>query len=218
MAHSLSIAAGAVPTFVRDRPLTLAALSFASEAHGDDRRDADGALFILHPLEVASLLSACGCRDEVTAVAILHDTLEDTSATDEQITIRFGSAVAQLVCCLTEDDRIDDRHDRKSALRRQVADCDRDAAMIYAADKLSKVRELRIRLHAEPRFTATTEGRGKLDHYWCSLTMLEGRLGSHPLVSQLRFELEAMRDLPPHTTVPTTDRHDPRLPARAHRA
>ena len=218
MARSLSIAAGAVPTFVRDRPLTLAALTFASQAHGDDRRDADGAPFILHPLEVASLLSACDCRDEVTAAAILHDTLENTSATEEQIKTRFGSVVAELVSCLTEDDRIGDRHERKSALRDQVADCERDAAMIYAADKLSKVRELRMRLHAEPAFTTTSEGRAKLDHYWRSLTMLERRLGRHPLVAQLRFELEAIRDLPPHTTAPTADRHDARPPTPAHGA
>ena len=115
--------------------------------------------------------------------------------------------VAELVSCLTEDDRIGDRHDRKSALRHQVADCERDAAMIYAADKVSKVRELRIHLHAEPAFTTTSEGCAKLKHYWRSLAMLEGRLGRHPLVAQLRFELEAIRDLPPQQGPPESPRH-----------
>ncbi|HEV2777671.1 MAG TPA: HD domain-containing protein, partial [Solirubrobacteraceae bacterium] len=65
--------------------MTLAALAFALRAHDGDTRDADGAPFILHPLEVASLLSSCGCRDELTAAAVLHDTLEDTEATGDQL-------------------------------------------------------------------------------------------------------------------------------------
>jgi len=59
------------------------------------------------------------------------------------------------------------------------------------------VRELRIRLIGEPTFTAQPAGQRKLTHYRCSLTMLERVLGGHPLVRQLRFELEAIRDLPP---------------------
>ena len=69
--------------------------------------------------------------------------------------------------------------------------------MIYAADKLSKLRELRIRLRVDPAFIIRREGQDKLDHYWASLAMLERALGEHPLVEQLRFELEAIRDLPP---------------------
>jgi (p)ppGpp synthase/HD superfamily hydrolase len=200
MAGILGVTADRVPTFVRDRPLTFAALSFASRAHGRDRREADGAPFILHPLEVASLLSACDCRDEVTAAAVLHDTLEATDATGAEIELRFGAAIARLVCCVTEDDRIEDAEERKSALREQVAACDCEAPLIFAADKLSKVRELRIRLHAEPALAGRREGQGKLEHYWRSLGMLERELGGHPLVHQLRFELEAMRDLPPGAT------------------
>jgi len=77
-----------MPTFLRHRPVTSAALGFALRAHGDDRREADGAPFILHPLEVASLLSSCDCSDEITAAAVLHDTLEATGATSEEIELR----------------------------------------------------------------------------------------------------------------------------------
>jgi (p)ppGpp synthase/HD superfamily hydrolase len=200
MVRSLDVDAGRVPTFLRDRPVTRAAFAVAARAHGGDRREADGAPFILHPLEVAALLSSCGCSDEVTAAAMLHDTLEDTAVTGQQIEAEFGSEVAHLVRCLTEDGSIGDHRERKSALRGQVAGCDCEAAKIYAADKLSKVRELRIRLRAEPAFAVQPERRRKLDHYWRSLTMLEQTLGRHPLVNQLRFELEAIRDLPPRTT------------------
>lgn len=183
--------------------MTLAALMFALQAHDGDTRDGDGAPFILHPLEVASLLSSCDCRDEVTAAAILHDTLEDTEATPEQLCARFGSDVARLVRSLTENGRIGDESERKSALRRQVEAAEADVARIYAADKLSKVRELRIRLHGDPEFGTQTAGRRKLDHYWRSLAMLERTIGGEPLVRQLRFELEAIRDLPPRGTART---------------
>ena len=127
---------------------------------------------------------------------MLHDTLEATGTTRPELELRFGATVEHLVCCLTEDSGIEDAQQRKSALRDQVGACDCEANTIYAADKLSKVRELRIRLHGEPALAATADGQRKLTHYWRSLTMLERTLAEHPLVIQLRFELEAIRDLP----------------------
>lgn len=158
-----------VPTFVRHRPLTFAALRFALRAHGADWREGDGAQFILHPLEVASLLhsfatASFDCSDEVTAAAVLHDTLEATGAASEEIELRFGAGVEHLVCCLTEDADINDAQQRKAGLRDQVAGCDCDAKMIYAADKLSKVREMRIRLSGEPTYAADPAGQRKLKH------------------------------------------------------
>ena len=68
-----------------------------------------------------------------------------------------------------------------------------DAALIYAADKVAKTRELRIGV-ARSRRGPSAE---KLEHYWASLALLERKLGGHPLVRQLRFELEALELLPP---------------------
>ena len=67
------------------------------------------------------------------------------------------------------------------------------AVVIYAADKVAKVRELRMSL-------ATGDGAvgaEKLEHYEASLALLERRLPGHPLVRQLRFELETLEYLPP---------------------
>lgn len=109
----------------------------------------------------------------MTAAAILHDALEDTEVTAEQIDARFGGDVARMVWSLTEDGAIQDERARKSALRDQVMDAERDAAMIYAADKPSRVRELRIRLHGEPAFAGDLGGQRKLDHHWRCLAVLE---------------------------------------------
>ena len=190
------------PTFVHDRPITRAALAFAMAAHRGERREADGAPFILHPIEVAALLSSWGLPDPVTAAGVLHDTVEDTAVTDAELRERFGEEVAGLVRAVTEDETIAPFAERKAALRAQVAAAGHDPAIIYVADKLSKVRELRIRLSTDPGFATGAEGQAKLEHYRLSLEMLDGVLGGHPVVQQFRFELEAIGTLPPRDASP----------------
>ena len=160
-------------------------------------READEAPFILHPLEVAWLLASNGYDDEVTAAAILHDVLEDTGAVREDIEDRFGAPVAALVVVLTEDEDIEEHDSRKAELRRSVGQAREEAAAVFAADKVSKVRELRVRLSRDPGFVGEPEARAKLGHYRRSLEMLRGRLGEHALVAELAFELEMLDSLPP---------------------
>jgi (p)ppGpp synthase/HD superfamily hydrolase len=188
-----------VPSFVAELPLTSEALAFAERAHGDQRRESDRARYILHPLEVASLLSNTGADDEVVAAAVLHDAVERAGADLAEIERRFGTRVAGLVAVLTEDERIDSYEQRKRELRERVAAAGPDAMAIYAADKVAKVRELRAQIdHArrgeEP---ASPDLDRRLEHYRHSLELLERELPEHPLVRQLRFELEALQLLPP---------------------
>jgi (p)ppGpp synthase/HD superfamily hydrolase len=119
--------------------------------------------------------------------------------TRQEIHERFGGHIADLVCALTEDPAITDPHDRKAALRAQVHAAGHEAATIFAADKVAKVRELRIRLchlnHADNGVRADVED--KREHYIASLQMLEQLIPDHPLTRQLRFELETLETLPP---------------------
>lgn len=170
----------------------------------------DAAPFVLHPLEVASLLYNTGHGETVVAAGLLHDTVEDTAADAGDIRRRFGQEVAGIVATMTEDATIEDYSERKAALRRQIADFGREATAVYAADKVTKVRELRAE-SAEDRelLDAVTERRHpKLDHYVESLAMLEQISPDHPLVRQLRFELEMLQGLPP-------ERPDQRRPSPA---
>ena len=190
------------PSFMEDLPQARAALDFARELHRGQRRESDEAPFILHPLEVAALLHNTGHREPVVAAGILHDSLEDTGASLEDINQRFGSEVVQLVAAMTEDPSIEEFARRKAALRKQIAAAGTDATSVYAADKLTKVRELRARLAASPRLLeAQAHERRRLDHYCESLVMLEEMTPDHPLVRQLRFELEALGSLPPRDAV-----------------
>ena len=72
------------PSFVADLPITRAALEFAAARHAGQRRDADLAPFILHPLEVAQLLRGRDYPDYVVAAGVLHDVIEDTDADFER--------------------------------------------------------------------------------------------------------------------------------------
>ena len=124
---------------------------------------------------------------------MLHDVIEDTDADFDDLEQRFGARVARLVCAVSEPPGGGDYAARKARLRDVVARADEEAAAVFAADKITRARELRLALVRD----AAALDADKLDHYWWSLELLEYRLGSHPLVRQLRFELEALALLPP---------------------
>lgn len=190
------------PSFLDHLPEARAALAFAAKQHTGQRRESDEAPFIIHPLEVAALLHNTGHRQQVVAAGILHDTVEDAPASVEEIRRRFGGEIAELVAAMTEDASIDEFAPRKAALRHQIAAAGPDAASIYAADKVTKVRELRARLAARPELLQRdARERERLDHYSESLVTLEQITPDHPLVRQLRFELEALRALPPDSAL-----------------
>jgi (p)ppGpp synthase/HD superfamily hydrolase len=181
------------PSFVHELPVTRSALEFAAAQHEGQRRDADRAPFILHPLEVAQLLRGRDYPDPVVAAAVLHDVIEGTDVEYAELEQRFGAEVAVLVRAVSEPPGGGSYAERKARLRDAVDHAGADAAAVFAADKVAKSRELRLAL----AHGTSTMDQDKLDHYWASLDMLENRLRAHPLVRQLRFELEALELLPP---------------------
>ena len=86
---------------------------------------------------------------------------------------------------------------RKERLREAVGNPDAEAVAIYAADKVAKLRELRMVIATTPNHEPDQE---QLGHYWASLELLEQRASHDPFVRQLRFELEALAVLPPDQT------------------
>jgi (p)ppGpp synthase/HD superfamily hydrolase len=175
--------------FIERSPLTRDALAFAADRHAGQTRDIDGIPFVTHPVEVACLLHEAGYSDEVVAAGVLHDVVEDTNVQPEELARRFGERVAGLVASVSDDPSIEGDAERKAALRLQVAEASEEAGVIFAADKVSKARELRHRLsHGD-----FNEGdRSKLDHYRASLEMLDGLLPGHDLLERLRRELEGI--------------------------
>jgi (p)ppGpp synthase/HD superfamily hydrolase len=176
-------------TFLRHLPITQAAVVWAVRQHAGQRREADGAAFVAHPMEVASLVAGSGYPDYVVAGAVLHDVLENTEASFEDIEVRFGSGVAHLVEAVSDDPALKDEDERKSELRERVRHAGGYAAVVYAADKVSKVREIRIALAGGvPR----ADVENKLRRHRDSLTMLEETMPDSDMVELLRRELETL--------------------------
>lgn len=176
------------PEFLSELPVTRAALAYAEGLHDGQRRQSDGAPFIAHPLEVAYLLAQTGADDEVVAAGVLHDTLEKTSADRSELTRRFGDRVAGLVVAVSEDESIAGYARRKAALRAQVAEAGPDAQAVFAADKVSKARELHSGARLAPEIR-----RRRLEHYERSLLLLVQRIPDSPLVRSLEEELRALQ-------------------------
>jgi GTP diphosphokinase / guanosine-3',5'-bis(diphosphate) 3'-diphosphatase len=176
-----------------ESPQTRAAIAYATRMHADQCR-ADGTPFIRHPLEVASLLRRAGAPDHLVAAGVMHDLLEKTEVSADEMERRFGTHITRLVVAVSDDERIAGYAERKAALRRQVAGAGEEALASFAADKLSKVRELGGTAGGHPAAgDSTREVRAvrarRLRHYQRSLALLEERLPESPLVRDLRDEL-----------------------------
>ncbi len=143
---------------------------------------------------MASLLERSGCPDHVIAAAVLHDVLEDTPAERDELRARFGAPVSDLVALVSDDPSIDDEERQKDDTRERVRRAGGYAPVVYAADKVSKVRELRTLIAGG---LDRRDAEVKLRRYQKSLVMLEQTIPDSRLVQLLRFELEALQELPP---------------------
>ena len=130
------------------------AIRFAVDAHAGQFRK-DGSAFILHPLEDAVIVGTMTTDRETLAAAVLHDTVEDTDVTPEQIRERFGERVYALVMHETENKRADLPPDATWRIRKEeslaaLAETDDPAVkMLWLGDKLSNMRALHRAFFAE---------------------------------------------------------------------
>jgi (p)ppGpp synthase/HD superfamily hydrolase len=126
------------------------ALTTASEAHAGQIRNGSGGLpYIEHPRMVAATLAERGYPDAILAAALLHDVVEDSDTTVDDLVAEFGDDIANLVATLSDDGSIESYRDRKDEHRSRVADVDGDALAIYAADKLANMTTLHGAIEAE---------------------------------------------------------------------
>ncbi len=124
--------------------LILRAAAFAAERHRDQRRlGAEESPYINHPFAVASVLcDEGGVADaELLAAALLHDTIEDTATTQEDLRRAFGPRVARIVAEVTDDKRLS-KVERKRIQIDCAADVSVEAKQLKIADKLCNLRDI----------------------------------------------------------------------------
>jgi guanosine-3',5'-bis(diphosphate) 3'-pyrophosphohydrolase len=122
----------------------LRAVEFAAEKHRDQRRKGAGASpYINHPIEVAAMLANVAAVQDVAilAAAVLHDTVEDTRTSPEELEAAFGREVRLVVQEVTDDKKLE-KADRKRLQVEHAPYLSPAAKLIKIADKIANVREV----------------------------------------------------------------------------
>jgi GTP pyrophosphokinase len=153
----------------------------SADAHGGQTRDS-GEPFVHHPLAVAQIVAELGLDDVSIAAALLHDTVEDTGVTLDDVGLRFGGDVAEIVDGLTKLDRVefDSREAQQAAtMRKMLVAMARDlrVLIIKLADRLHNMRTVA----ALPAWRQQRIAQETLDIY----APLAHRLGMQDLKTQL---------------------------------
>ncbi len=123
------------------------AIIFAVKAHTGTERRGKGFPYIIHPMEAMEIVATMTTDQEVLAAAALHDTVEDTDVTVEDLRLEFGDRIASLVAQESEkraEGMSDEEswHDRKRTAIDRLAKAPYDVKIVALGDKLSNIRAI----------------------------------------------------------------------------
>lgn len=169
------------------------AIIFAAKAHKDQTRKSTDIPYIIHPFGVGMLLQKAKCTDEVIAAGILHDTLEDTCTTYEELTEQFGAHIANLVRAASEHDKSLPWEERKQHTIDKLKDAQLEEIQVITADKLHNLKSIRADLAADGERTWGRFNRGKHAQHWYYASIvneLASRKKEFPLIYELEKEVK----------------------------
>ena len=178
-------------------PLVRSALEKARAAHAGQTRNGSGGMpYIEHPVRVAALLDELGYSEEVLAAALLHDVIEDSETSLDELRELFGDEVAGMVGALTDDESIEPYRERKAEHRERVAAAVSGAQAIYGADKLTNVKTLRAAYEDEgdavrEEFKVPIELKTEI--WEADLELLREKAPDLPFLDELEEELSRFR-------------------------
>lgn len=124
------------------------AIEFATKKHTEQTRKRENTPYILHPLEVAAVAAELTKDEDILIAAVLHDTVEDTDTSIDEVRERFGDRVAELVESETENKREDLPPEetweirKKESLEHLKNSTDPAVKILWLADKVSNIRTL----------------------------------------------------------------------------
>jgi len=130
-----------------DTELLDRAIVFAVRAHAGTERRGKGFPYIVHPMEAVEIVATMTRDQELLAAAVLHDTVEDTDVTIEQIRDEFGDRVAALVASESENkdcgvSKEESWHARKQDAIERLSSASLDSKIVALGDKLSNMRAI----------------------------------------------------------------------------
>ena len=156
--------------------LLLKALAFAAHKHRDQRRKDPGASpYINHPIALADVLvNEGGVTDvEVLCAALLHDTVEDTATTPEELAGAFGERVAGIVAEVTDDQTLP-KAERKRLQVEHAGELSQEAKLVKLADKICNLRDVAER--APPSWDLAR----RREYFDWAKRVVDGLRGAHP--------------------------------------
>ncbi|NCC29101.1 MAG: bifunctional (p)ppGpp synthetase/guanosine-3',5'-bis(diphosphate) 3'-pyrophosphohydrolase [Gammaproteobacteria bacterium] len=163
------------------------AVAFAAAKHRNQRRkDAEASPYINHPIALADVLVNAGGIEDPTVLcaAILHDTIEDTETTPEELERHFGRQVSAIVLEVTDDKSLD-KQVRKQLQIDHAPHLSREAKLVKLADKICNLRDI---LDSPPADWSRERKQAYLD--WTD-QVIAGLRGVHP---GLEAMFDALRD------------------------
>ena len=168
------------------------AIEFAAYAHRDQVRKGSDIPYISHPYGVAMILLQAKCKEEVIIAALLHDTLEDTDTTEEDIRIRYGDEVLRLVQGASEPDKSAPWKARKQHTLDFLKDADLPLRQLSCADKLHNLRSTRrdFEAHGDVVWRRFKRGYEQQKWYYTSLVESLGYASRFPLLDTFHDEVE----------------------------
>ncbi|HEX7927645.1 MAG TPA: HD domain-containing protein [bacterium] len=162
----------------------LHAIRFAAEQHRDDRRKgAISAPYINHPITVAEQLAAVGLGDDTDLLisAVLHDVVEDTGATGEQLERMFGPEVAAVVLEVSDDKSLE-KNERKRLVVETIGQKSRTARLVKLSDLIANVYDV---IHHPPPWTRER----KLTYLTWADSCAKAMRGTHPELERKLVDL-----------------------------
>jgi (p)ppGpp synthase/HD superfamily hydrolase len=116
------------------------AIEVAVKAHQNQVRKGTDIPYVIHPLAVGIILAKAGCSDDVIIAGILHDTIEDTSATLGYLRNTFGEKISAIVEGVSEQDKSLSWEERKRHTHDFLKRASREVKFVALADKLNNIR------------------------------------------------------------------------------
>lgn len=173
-----------------------AATRMAVLGHASQVRKDDNSPYIVHPFMVALLLKDHGFRDEVVAAGLVHDLVEDTIYTNEDIRHVLGDEVADLVAEVTHNDSLS-WEDKKCTYIKTVRAASVEAKAIATADKIHNAESLLVSYEREGPKLWTYFSAGREKKLWFEKSMLSMLKDSwdHPLVTKYEELVKKMQKL-----------------------
>lgn len=172
---------------------------FATNAHkGQVRKAFQDKPMITHPINVAEIISEYNFDDNVISAGYLHDVIEDTKYTKEDLLKEFNDDIVSLVLGDTEKDKNLSWEERKTITINEVKDLDLRHKAVVCADKISNLEDLKLlfAIKGEKDFSAFKRGYDKQKWYYTEIynSLIHNEDSNYPMFVRLKLLIDEVFD------------------------